>query len=322
MMPYHSVYAPLLNQYIAFKRSYGLKFRMEYALKELDDFFFITGASTLGVTREQAELWARRRPNEADSNLSQRILNLNGFCRYLINVGYPSFVPQLRKPHSTFTPRILTHEEMARLFKAADERAVERRTQSSSSHSKLFPVALRLLYATGMRAGELVALTVADVDLNEGTILIRESKNGKNRLVPLSDSMLEILKGYSARHNLFANASMSFFRRKDGKPCNRNSLYAQFRVCIEMAGIHHEGRGKGPRLHDVRHTAAVHSMAAMADAGLDLYYCLPLLSKYLGHSSLGSTEKYVRLSEEYFPGVLNDANSIAPSIFPEVHHDR
>lgn len=160
MMPYHSVYAPLLNQYIAFKRSYGLKFRMEYALKELDDFFFITGASTLGVTREQAELWARRRPNEADSNLSQRILNLNGFCRYLINVGYPSFVPQLRKPHSTFTPRILTHEEMARLFKAADERAVGRRTQSSSSHSKLFPVALRLLYATGMRAGELVALTV------------------------------------------------------------------------------------------------------------------------------------------------------------------
>jgi integrase len=115
---------------------------------------------------------------------------------------------------------------------------------------------------------------------------------------------------------------MPFFRRRDGKPCRRNSLYAHFRVCIEMAGIHHEGRGKGPRLHDVRHTAAVHSMAAMADAGLDLYYCLPLLSKYLGHSSLGSTEKYVRLSEEYFPGVLNDANSIAPSIFPEVHHDR
>lgn len=321
-MPYHSVYAPLLNQYIAFKRSYGLKFRMEYALKELDDFFFITGASTLGVTREQAELWGRRRPNEADSNLSKRILNLNGFCRYLINVGYPSFVPQLRKPHSTFTPRILTHGELAELFKATDERAVERRTQSSSSHSKLFPVALRLLYATGMRAGELVGLTVEDVDLHEGTILIRESKNGKDRLIPISDSMLEILKGYSGRYNFCAHASMPFFRRRDGKPCRRNSLYAQFRVCIEMAGIHHEGRGNGPRLHDVRHTAAVHSMAAMADAGLDLYYCLPLLAKYLGHSSLESTQKYVRLSEEYFPGVLTDANSIAPSIFPEVCHDR
>lgn len=321
-MPYHSVYAPLLNQYIAFKRSYGLKFRMEYALKELDDFFFITGASTLGVTREQAELWGRRRPNEADLNLSQRIFNLNGFCRYLINVGYPSFVPQLRKPHSTFTPRILTHEELAGLFKATDERAVERRTQNSSSHSKLFPVALRLLYATGMRAGELVGLTVEDVDLHEGTILIRESKNGKDRLVPISDSMLEILKGYSGRYNFCAHASMPFFRRRDGKPCRRNSLYTQFRVCIEMAGIHHEGRGKGPRLHDVRHSAAVHSMAAMADAGLDLYYCLPLLAKYLGHSSLESTQKYVRLSEEYFPGVLTDANSIAPSIFPEVCHDR
>jgi len=322
MKPYHSVYAQLLNQYIAFKRSYGLKYRMEYALKELDDFFFSIGASNPSVTRGQAELWGRQRPNETDANLSKRILDLNGFCRYLNNVGYPSFVPQPRKFHTTFTPRILSHEEMAELFKASDIRSMGEKHCISSSHRKLFPVALRLLYATGMRAGELVALTVADVDLDEGTILIRESKNGKDRLVPLSDSMLEILKGYSARHNLSANASMPFFRRRDGKPCNRNTLYAHFRICIEMAGIHHEGRGKGPRLHDVRHTAAVHSMAAMADAGLDLYYCLPLLSKYLGHSSLGSTEKYVRLSEEYFPGVLNDANSIAPSIFPEVHHDR
>lgn len=322
MRPYHSVYAQLLNQYIAFKRSYGLKFKMEYALKELDDFFFYIGAPTPGVTREQAELWGRQRPNETDANLSQRIFHLNGFCRYLNNVGYPSFVPQPRKFNTTFTPRILSHGEMAELFKASDIHSMEEKHCISSSHIKLFPIALRVLYATGMRAGELVALTVGDVDLEEGTILIRESKNGKDRLVPLSESMLEILQGYSTRYNLFAKASGPFFRRRDGNPCNRNTLYAQFRICIEMAGIHHEGRGKGPRLHDVRHTAAVHSMAAMADAGLDLYYCLPLLSQYLGHSSLVSTEKYVRLSEEYFPGVLNDANSIAPSIFPEVHHDR
>jgi integrase/recombinase XerD len=295
---------------------------MEYALKDLDDFFFYIGASTPGVTREQAELWGRQRPNETDSNLSQRILHLNGFCRYLNNVGYPSFVPQPRKFHTTFIPRILSHEEMAKLFKASDIHSTEEKHCISSSHIKLFPIALRLLYATAMRAGELVSLTVGDVDLEEGTILIRESKNGKDRLVPLSESMLEVLKEYSARHNLFANASMPFFRRRDGKACNRNTLYSQFRICIEMAGIHHEGRGKGPRLHDLRHTSAVHSMAAMADAGLDLYYCLPLLSQYLGHSSLVSTEKYVRLSEEYFPGVLNDVNSIAPSIFPEVSHER
>ncbi len=322
MMPYHSVYAQLLNQYIAFKRSYGLKFKMEYALKELDDFFFDIGAPTICVTREQAELWVTKRPNEADSNLSQRIIHLNGFCRYLSNVGYPSFVPQLRKSHSTFTPRILTHEEMAALFRISDSRSFEKRRCFPSSHIKLFPIALRLLYATGMRSGELVSLTMDEVDLNEGTLLIRESKNGKERLIPISDSMLRVLKGYSAHYNFFAKASMPFFRRMDGKPCKRNTLYSQFRICLELAGIHHEGRGKGPRLHDVRHTAAVNSMAAMADAGLDLYYCLPLLSKYLGHSSLDSTEKYVRLTEEYFPGVLADANSIAPSIFPEVHHDK
>ena len=320
MMPYHSIYAPILNQYIAFKRSYGLKFKMEYALKELDDFFFVTGASTIGVTREQAELWGKQRPNETDSNLSHRIQDLNGVSRYLNDVGYPSYVPQPIRFHSTFIPRILTHEEIARLFKASDDRCSKKRSGISSSHILLFPITIRLLYATGMRAGELVKLTVGDVNLQDGTILIRESKNGRDRLVPVSDSMLAILRGYSIRHNVGANATMPFFRRRDGKPCGRNSLYALFRECIELAGIHHEGRGKGPRLHDVRHTAAVHSMAAMADAGLDLYYCLPLLSQYLGHSSLESTEKYVRLSEEMFPGVLTEANSIAPSVFPEVNH--
>lgn len=135
MMPYHSVYAQLLNQYIAFKRSYGLKFKMEYALKELDDFFFYIGASTPGVTREQAELWGRQRPNETDSNVSHRIVDLNGFCRYLNNVGYPSFVPQLRKSHSTFTPRILNHKEIAALVRISDSRSFEKKEDVSPVHT-------------------------------------------------------------------------------------------------------------------------------------------------------------------------------------------
>lgn len=320
MMPYHSIYASLLNQYIAFKRSYGLQFKMEYALKELDDFFFVTGASSIGVTREQVEIWCRKRPNETDSNLSHRISYLNGFSRYLNNVGYSSFVPQPLKVHSSFVSRILTHEEIDNLFKASDDRCSGKISRNSSSHLFLFPIAIRLLYATGMRAGELVNLTIGDVNLQNGTILIRESKNGKDRLIPVSDSMLETLRGYSARYNVGATATQPFFQRRSSQPCSRNTLYRLFRECIELAGIHHEGRGKGPRLHDVRHSASVHSMAAMTDAGLDLYYCLPILSKYLGHSSLDSTEKYVRLTEEMFPGVLTEANSIAPSVFPEVNH--
>ena len=66
---------------------------------------------------------------------------------------------------------------------------------------------------------------------------------------------------------------------------------------------------------------AVHSMAAMAESGLDLYYSLPILSEYLGHQSLEATDKYVRLTSEMYPGLLNDADTICSYAFPELAAD-
>ena len=318
MMEYHSIYAPLLTRYITFKRSFGYKFHEEYALKEIDDFFYLINAKEIGMTRAETEQYCRQRPNESDANHAARINCIHRFSKFLMDAGYHSFVPRNITFSSTFVPRVFTQDEMARIFVATDNL---KSLKGSNCHHRAMPVIIRLLYATGMRSGELVNLTVNDINLKAGTILIREPKNGKNRRISVSDSMLEILKGYSVRFNVGISARQCFFRRPNGQPCNRNTIYRLFRKVLEEAGIPHLGRGEGPRLHDVRHTFSVHSFASMADSGLDLYYSLPLLSTYLGHSNLNATEGYIRLTEEMYPGIIADINKISPSLFPEVSHE-
>jgi len=105
----------------------------------------------------------------------------------------------------------------------------------------------------------------------------------------------------------------------NGRPCSEKAIYEWFRKALRKVGIHHCGKGQGPRLHDIRHSFSVHSLAIMASAGLDLYYSLPVLSEYLGHQSLSATEKYVRLTSEMYPGLLKDTRKAYGYVFPEVH---
>jgi len=318
MMEYHSIYAPLLTRYITFKRSFGFKFNEEYALKLIDDFFYSIDAKNIGITRAEAEKYCQQHPNESETNHAARINCIHRFSKFLMDVGYTSFIPRNIKFNSTFIPKIFTQDEMTRIFIATDDLKIPK---GSNYHHKAMPIIIRLLYATGMRSGEVVSLTVEDINLEAGTILIRETKNGKNRKIPVSDSMMKILRGYSARFNIGVSANQHFFRRPNGQSCNRNSIYRLFRKVLEEAGIPNLGRGESHRLHDLRHLFSVHSFASMADAGLDLYYSLPLLSTYLGHSSLHATEGYIRLTEEMFPGIIADSNKISPSIFPEVSYE-
>ena len=247
-MEYHSIYAPLLTRYIEFKRSFGFKFREEYALKLIDDFFYSIDAKEIGITRTQAEKYCQQHPNESHLNHATRINSIHRFSQFLMDVGYTSFVPRNIKFSSTFTPRIFTHDEITRIFIATDNLKCPK---GSNYHHKAMPVIIRLLYATGMRVGEVVSLAVDDINLRDGTILIREPKNGKNRKIPVSASMAEILRGYSDRFNVGTSAKQHFFRRPNGQSCNSNTIYRVFRKILEEAEIPHLGRGEGPRLHDL-----------------------------------------------------------------------
>ena len=134
----------------------------------------------------------------------------------------------------------------------------------------------------------------------------------------MSQSLTNVLKQYYDCCRSNADRQDYFFAKRNGTKCSSDTIYKKFREILYRAKISHGGKGFGPRVHDFRHLFSVHSLAKMADQGLDLYYCLPLLSKYLGHKSLAVTDQYVRLTADMYPKLINDMNKICAFVFPEV----
>ena len=210
-------------------------------------------------------------------------------------------------PHvnKCFVPYIFTKDEIERLFSAVD---CTKESSESPLRHLVMPVLFRLLYTCGLRVSEALHLKVADVDLDAGVLAIYGAKGDKERLVGISDSMLAYMKSYRS-NPLVANAkSIYFFPAPDGGFYDTSTIYDIFRKCLFDAGIPHRGRGKGPRLHDLRHSFAVHILNKWSSEGKDIYTCLPILRTALGHDRITTTEKYLRLVPEAYMEVTEPFN--------------
>jgi integrase/recombinase XerD len=124
------------------------------------------------------------------------------------------------------------------------------------------------------------------------------------------------------KHNAFSNSSTSpadyYFRNKKGTPLTRDVVYKAYRKLLWKARISHGGRGKGPRLHDFRHAFCVHTLEKQIKDGLDLYVTLPILAVYVGHKSVRATQRYVRLTAEAYPDLIEKVSQKCAYVFPEV----
>jgi integrase/recombinase XerD len=229
-------------------------------------------------------------------------------------------LPDLPKLSKNFTPYIFTKDQISLLFKASDQLKGTRNNLTSKVF--IVPALLRLLYGTGLRVSEALSLSCNDINIKSKYLILRHTKNGKERLVPISDSLCEVCKQYLDYRKNFpiVKDSNCLFINPDGSPCNIHAAYKWFRRVLYKAKIPHAGKGLGPRLHDLRHTFSVHTLAGMAEAGEDLYYSLPVLSTYLGHQSIGATDKYIRLTAEMYPSIIAKINEAFPFLFPEIYH--
>jgi integrase len=316
---YYSGFGPYIMKFIDFKNSLGYKYRdAGYALALFDRLAWQRDIFEMVVTKEIAEEYCKQRPNESDKSRYNRIQILSQFAQFLCDLGFKSYIPKLPKCKSTFTPYIFSKKEMLDIFRASDALTPSVRNRNSTVYA--IPVLIRLLYGTGIRISEALYLTCNDFNLHDKYLVLRNTKNGKDRLVPISDSLARACKEYLIYRNLFPAIKKAdrFFIKPDGSPMNNSNVYKWFRRIIFNANISHGGRGHGPRLHDLRHTFSVHSLASMSESELDLYHSLPHLSTYLGHQSLNATEDYVRLTAEMYPGLLKKTSDICSVVFPVI----
>jgi integrase len=316
---HRSIYGLHIKQFIEMKRSLGYKYQTgAIILNQIDTLAAERVEISLGITKEFAEVWGKKKFYESDSYQYSRIGFLAQFSSYLDDLGIQSYIPKLPPfPQSTFIPYIYSQKEIKALFKASDELMLS--CVQMDSCIFCMPALIRLLYSTGLRIGEALAMKMEDVNLDENYLRVRDSKNGKERIIPISDSLASVCKEYVrylGQLPLGKRKSGYFFVKLDGNKCGQ-SVWSWFRKCLDKAAIPYIGRWQGPRIHDLRHTFAVTSLANMAESGIDLYASLPILSNYLGHQSLKATEHYVRLTANMYPNLIKDVDMICLDVFPK-----
>ena len=312
---FHSIHATYIYQLVSLKRQLGFRYRTEETILSIFDRFALDkGGSKIGITRELADAWINLRPNESASYKYHRAICLNQLASFLINAGIRSYVCQIPTRKTSFVPHIYSRSEMATLFRVCDEMKLVKGLRSIII---VIPTLIRLLYATGLRISEALLLRNRDVNLQENYLIVRDSKNGNERMLPFSDSLSKVCKNYLVNRNRIpvrVHDDDPFFVSLQGMACRSDVVGKWFKKVLWNAGIPRNDHG--PRLHDLRHTFAVHALASMAESGTDLYCALPILSTYLGHQSLEATNQYVRLTAAIVSGVAKGCRYDLLKCFP------
>lgn len=310
--------------FIDFKRSLGYKYKaQEITLLTFDRYLLANNHTCTGLSKDIIDQWTDKRKNESDLTRYGRIVCIIQFLTYLRDCGVGTPIPLLPKyPKSTFIPYIYSYEEIAGIFDACDRMLQGDRNMYSCLF--VMPCLLRLLYGTGIRIGEALALNNKDVDLRQGCLTLRATKNTKDRFVPFSDSLATVFEDYLLNREALPGRGINdpekpFLVTLSGVRCKDSNVSKWFRRVLVKAKIPLNSTGRGPRVHDLRHSMACHSFIKLANGRMDLYCSWPYLPTYLGHQSLRATEQYIRLSEQMYPELLKGTESLYVDILPGLY---
>ncbi len=309
--------AGAITALVAEKRATGFKYDTEERVLARFAAFCAAGHPGLQAPdRASVEAWitAARKRGVTPATLQGLAAPVRELARWLGRRGIQAYVlpgGTLPRP-ARYVPHIYTGAELAALFAQADRCHYD--CQVPFRHL-VMPVLFRTIYACGLRVSEARLLHFGDVDVENGVLTIREGKGGKDRQVPVSAPLRQRLAGYHAQVAGRTGGDW-FFPGTAGRPLTLASIDKNFRRFLWQARIPHGGRGRGPRVHDLRHSHAVHNLARWFAAGEDAGALLPVLQTYMGHSSIADTDYYLRLTAESYPHIIARVQQALGDIVP------
>lgn len=312
----NSPLALLMAQYIQEKRACGYRYNPGVcSLRRLDAHLCRQGLQQVELPKAVTSSWLAKQPHETDKTQRARVNQVRHFALFMRRLGHPADVPEHAvgaKESKTFMARVLTHEEVRRLLEAAD--CIEPMASTHLRHIVL-PELLRVLYGCGLRLEEALSLRMRDVDLVQGVLRINDTKFRKDRLVPPARPLVVRLQKYAAALGPRADDDY-FFPSPRGGQLHGSGIYCNFRDLLHRCGIGHGGRGQGPRLHDLRHTFAVHALLRWYREGADLQARMPVLATYLGHASIDGTQEYLQMTAELYPEIVARSDAAFSDVIP------
>lgn len=226
------------------------------------------------------------------------------FCRYLQQFEPLCFVPE----HLLF--KLRNHSRLPFIFKETEIEALLATAKTLSPQhpfrSHTYSVLFGLLYTTGLRVGEAIALNLGDISLDRQVLYVRKGKFHKARWVPLSPSACSAVEAYvEDRVRTYPTTSDAplFVNLRNNRLWHQDIDRALRKILLHC-GLR-GGKGcPGPRIHDLRHTFAVHRIVEWYRKGKEVNALLPVLATYMGHVNVSSTQVYLQATTE----LLSEAN--------------
>lgn len=301
-------YASLMRDYVAFRQNLG------FVMPESSQRWLLYMAGLLCtmppipevIDMERAELIAARRDGESERTRQSRFVVLRQFCLYLNRMGVAAYVPPAGqvKARVEFVPRIVSESEMARIIEVAEEKPL-----------RWPPMVLKILWCTGIRIGEVSALTVGDFHRDARSLFVAHAKNDRSRIIPVSESLAGDLGDYIDAYVPGGDSCRWLFPGKDpGTHRSKKAIGNRLRGIYREAGVLTDA-GRPIRTHDIRHSFAIAALEKMVEQGHDVYVALPLLSAFMGHANIYDTEYYLRFLPSAHRALVEQEAPISHAVF-------
>jgi integrase len=317
-LDFQSRLASHIKGFLNEKHLLGYKYtRASYELQAFDRFCRDYDCVD-NLPKELVLEWVQRKPHQKPQTVCHKIAVLSEFAKYMNRLGLEAYaVPAYIAPAQTkeHMPYIFNRQELSDIFIQADNLTYN--PQSPIRHL-VMPLMFRFLYCCGLRASEAIMLKIEDVNLETGIVHLKHTKEYLDRLIPLDAGLHQRFKAYRRELSVLGIRSEYFFPSSDGGHYHIFTIRNNFRKLLWSAGISYGGRNNGPRMHDLRHTFAVHTFERFIGEGKDASDVVLLISVYMGHKTLKATGHYIRPAAEVYPQMAVRFEESYGHLFPDL----
>lgn len=320
-LTFRSLFGECISEFINQKRALGYPYKSSARiLCHFDALAFEQFPMERTITKAMCDAWVTSILGKHPNTRLKQITSVRQLCKYMKGLGYDVYIIPNHTPNKQikYEAHIYTVAELKAFFNAID---CCQPSVFSPTRRYVIPVIFRMLYCCGLRSSEARLLKKSDVDLETGKITIRESKGWKARIVYMSDDLRELCKEYDTIMESMLPGRQVFFPNRNGKSFDNSAFGNWFHEFWDKLPESCTVTGNPARVHDFRHTYAVHRLNRWVKEGQNINALYPYLSEYLGHSNYANTDYYLSLVEAFYPEMEKRLSSINDDILPEVYHE-
>ncbi len=312
---FKSVFKDELNYFIKYKRGLGLKYEKEILrLRYIDNIFLSLKLKSKKITKDIFYKLTERN-NTQGENYARQYGVTKDFCKFLISNEYKNIYYEDKKFKiiNNYKPNIFSNEETILLFHTMDEYMKQYKGCKSYRLYYSYVILFRLLYACGLRVSEIVKITIDDINFDENTIDIIDSKRYISRLVVFSNSMKKCLEDYI---ELFDIRDGLLFRNNNDNIINTDSLRKYYKKMLRLCNLN-----TNSHVHDLRHLFCNNALNQMLEKGYDENVVIVYLYKYMGHKSITETEYYLHFTDYNKKKLIDNNDAFSKSLYEGVDLD-